>query len=290
MPKLIQFLILSLMFSCGEKPAEDDDDNEDEEESDHEGDNAGECMDGIDNDGDGFIDCDDQDCLTKPACNEGDTDTDTDSDTDTDTGDTTGSETDCSDGADNDADGLFDCADPDCNGSSDCSPNTDDATSDYDGAYIGNYQYSIMAGACDNTISLTQAECETAGATWTATVDCGLLETALLFNIQDGTVSGTGFPGTTDCDGRASKLDFLGTVRLNDGENTGEDVQGLASGTYSEAQTMFFNGNWEGTVTVCAGCGATGEDTITIIGTFEELLESTTFGQIMAAGSFNVVK
>jgi formylglycine-generating enzyme required for sulfatase activity len=80
MPKLIQFLILGLMLSCEEKPPEEGD-YENEEESNVEGANAGECGDGLDNDGDGFIDCDDQDCLTKPACEESDTDTDTDTDT-----------------------------------------------------------------------------------------------------------------------------------------------------------------------------------------------------------------
>ncbi len=82
MPKLIHFLILGFMFSCLEKPSYDDDDDDeddDDEESDHEGDNAGECADGQDNDGDGFVDCDDWDCLEKPAC----TDSDTGSDTDT---------------------------------------------------------------------------------------------------------------------------------------------------------------------------------------------------------------
>lgn len=52
------------------------------------------CQDGIDNDGDGFTDCGDTDCLGVPACSsdtdsdadsDGDTDSDTDSDSDADT-------------------------------------------------------------------------------------------------------------------------------------------------------------------------------------------------------------
>jgi hypothetical protein len=48
---------------------------------------------------------------------------------------------DCTDGADNDADGLFDCNDPDCSGSPDCTENfsagdcTDGADNDADGLY-----------------------------------------------------------------------------------------------------------------------------------------------------------
>jgi len=57
------------------------------------------CIDGIDNDGDGPWDCADSDCVTDPAC--------------------TGvppsvSETNCIDGIDNDGDGPWDCADSDC--------------------------------------------------------------------------------------------------------------------------------------------------------------------------------
>ena len=52
------------------------------------------CDDGIDNDSDGFIDCDDPDCASDPAC-EADDEI-------------------CDDGLDNDGDGLIDCDDPDC--------------------------------------------------------------------------------------------------------------------------------------------------------------------------------
>lgn len=51
------------------------------------------CNDGLDNDGDGGIDCDDPDCWTDPEC--------------------LASE-DCANGVDDDGDGAADCADPDC--------------------------------------------------------------------------------------------------------------------------------------------------------------------------------
>jgi hypothetical protein len=50
-----------------------------------EGAAAGECDDGLDNDGDRLTDCDDPDCSADAACGgEGDADTDADTDTDTD--------------------------------------------------------------------------------------------------------------------------------------------------------------------------------------------------------------
>ncbi len=59
---------------------------------DIEGDEAGECSDGADNDQNGLFDCDDEGCFGSPDCEEevddtgieGDTDTDADADTDTD--------------------------------------------------------------------------------------------------------------------------------------------------------------------------------------------------------------
>jgi hypothetical protein len=46
---------------------------------------ATQCQDGLDNDRDGYTDCDDLDCQGYVFCSGGDGDTDTDSDTDTDT-------------------------------------------------------------------------------------------------------------------------------------------------------------------------------------------------------------
>ena len=61
------------------------------------------CNDGIDNDGDGFIDCADANCLGTPECS-------------------LQSESICDDSIDNDSDGLIDCADPDCAGIGLCGP------------------------------------------------------------------------------------------------------------------------------------------------------------------------
>jgi len=59
------------------------------------------CANGIDDDGDGLIDCFDNDCATSPLCQN--------------------RENNCADGLDNDGDGLPDCLDDDCKGlSPDC--------------------------------------------------------------------------------------------------------------------------------------------------------------------------
>jgi hypothetical protein len=72
---------------------------------DIEGDAAGECEDGADNDQDASFDCADPDCFPAPAC------------TVNVEGDAAGG---CADGADNDLDSQFDCDDADCAASPDC--------------------------------------------------------------------------------------------------------------------------------------------------------------------------
>jgi len=62
------------------------------------------CSDGIDNDGDGLVDCNDQDCQLDPVCQ------------------LPTFETDCADGVDNDGDGFIDCADSDCDADPICQP------------------------------------------------------------------------------------------------------------------------------------------------------------------------
>jgi hypothetical protein len=56
------------------------------------------CDDGIDNDGDGLVDCDDENCSSNIAC----------------------FESNCADGIDNDNDGFKDCDDLDCEDVQDC--------------------------------------------------------------------------------------------------------------------------------------------------------------------------
>ncbi|MDF9797554.1 gliding motility-associated-like protein [Catalinimonas alkaloidigena] len=63
------------------------------------------CNNGIDDDGDGYIDCFDSNCSTSPFCQS--------------------YETDCTDGVDNDGDGLPDCLDSDCIYSGVCPYETD---------------------------------------------------------------------------------------------------------------------------------------------------------------------
>ncbi len=81
------------------------------------------CEDGVDNDSDGFVDCEDADCDTDPMCHESTCDDGLDNDNDglSDCADLDcaadawcQAETLCADGFDNDNDALLDCADPDC--------------------------------------------------------------------------------------------------------------------------------------------------------------------------------
>lgn len=100
------------------------------------------CTDGIDNDGDGQVDCSDSSCSTSSACNNLGPESnctdgiDDDNDGQIDCGDSdcisnmaclgatvgaSGSlETNCSDNTDNDGDGQIDCADPDCASNNAC--------------------------------------------------------------------------------------------------------------------------------------------------------------------------
>jgi hypothetical protein len=64
------------------------------------------CDDGIDNDCDGYIDCDDVDCDGNPACD--------------DCVPTSDKELNCKDGIDDDCDGYIDCDDVDCAGVQGC--------------------------------------------------------------------------------------------------------------------------------------------------------------------------
>jgi len=60
------------------------------------------CVDGVDNDEDGYTDCADPDCQSLSIC----------------------TETACDDGVDNEGDGLMDCLDPDCQSTSACTEDT----------------------------------------------------------------------------------------------------------------------------------------------------------------------
>lgn len=75
-----------------------------EEDSELEGDDAGECSDGADNDLDGYFDCDDSGCFGSPDC-EGDDDTSDDDVSDDDSGDDDDDDNDTSDDDDTALDG-----------------------------------------------------------------------------------------------------------------------------------------------------------------------------------------
>jgi hypothetical protein len=127
------------------------------------------CDDGVDNNGNGFVDCDDWDCVNDPACVEtecGDgVDNDGDGDTDCDDSDCLGTvecpaqtennDVDCDDGMDNDGDNLVDCEDPSCHGHPDvticqetnCSDGLDN---DLDGHTDCDDYDCLAAGLCDS--------------------------------------------------------------------------------------------------------------------------------------------
>ena len=84
------------------------------------------CDDGIDNDGNGFTDCDDFDCAEDPACEE-----------------------DCSDGIDNDEDGTIDCDDLGCAHDEACAEDCSDGIdNDEDGHTDCDDYYCEEDAAC----------------------------------------------------------------------------------------------------------------------------------------------
>jgi len=151
-----------------------------------EGQNAGDCEDGADNDMDGTFDCGDDGCSGAPVCVGDDDDTSVGGDDDTSTGgdddtggpgdDDTGGPGDddsqgggtgegsspecqpdvcpeCEDGADNDGDGLMDCDDPGCSdwcngaGDDDTGGPGDDDSQGGGGMGEGDGQF-CTSGAC----------------------------------------------------------------------------------------------------------------------------------------------
>ncbi|GAA0760396.1 S8/S53 family peptidase [Psychroflexus lacisalsi] len=86
------------------------------------------CDDGIDNDGNGFVDCEDASCSSNRACVESNCEDGIDNDGDgfVDCEDINCEDFQdclierCIDGIDNDEDGLIDCDDPDCQSNINC--------------------------------------------------------------------------------------------------------------------------------------------------------------------------
>jgi hypothetical protein len=64
--------MLLCSLACAASQKDDDPTEEDTTPAEREGDDAGECEDGADNDVDGNFDCDDSDCAGSPVCDDGD--------------------------------------------------------------------------------------------------------------------------------------------------------------------------------------------------------------------------
>ncbi|MDX9719927.1 MAG: hypothetical protein RBU37_04205, partial [Myxococcota bacterium] len=97
------------------------------------------CGDGIDNDCDAAIDCEDSDCASFPACRESV----------------------CNDSIDNDGDGDADCLDSDCNGQS-CGPNGRTCASNTCSCPGGSVENACMDGAdndCDGNADCADSDC-----------------------------------------------------------------------------------------------------------------------------------
>jgi len=142
-------LLATLLAACGEKeqaePIQDGGEEDDTEDPSSGTDSAepldedeSNCIDGIDNDGDGALDCEDEDCDDSGRCDEvcdDGRDNDNDGATDCDDRDCygPGCPEECDDNRDNDGDGAIDCADTDCPDlcPEDCDNGVDD---DEDGA------------------------------------------------------------------------------------------------------------------------------------------------------------
>jgi len=151
------------------------------------------CTDGVDNDGDGRMDCADSDCASNAACQH-QTETnctdgvDNDSDGSTDCADadcaadaacSSNKETNCADGIDNDSDGSTDCADADCAADTACSNNketncTDGIDNDNDGSTDCADADCASNAACSNkeTNCTDGVDNDSDGSTDCADVDC----------------------------------------------------------------------------------------------------------------------
>ena len=138
-------------------------------ETHREGSAPGECSDRADNDGDGLYDCGDPDCAGAPAClgDDDDSSGDDDDDGSGDDDSVTNVEFDCTDGVDDDGDGLVDCADPDCAADPACSGDDDtsagpaeDCTNGVDDDADGDVDCADPDCSCDLNCGGTGSESE----------------------------------------------------------------------------------------------------------------------------------
>jgi hypothetical protein len=98
------------------------------------------CDDGLDNDNDGFTDCDDTDCADDPAC--------------------TPTEDNCDDGVDNDNDGFTDCDDTDCADDPACTPTEDNCDDGVDNDNDGFTDCDDFDCADDPACPSIEDDCE----------------------------------------------------------------------------------------------------------------------------------
>jgi hypothetical protein len=146
--KTVTFFLFLLLGACAGDTSEDDTLKDDTDTACEDGvDCPEECTDGVDNDGDGKADCQDEDCADECVedCFDG-VDNDGDSFVDCEDADCAGQCTeDCTDGQDNDGDGLIDCEDDDCDGS--C-PEVCDDERDNDGDGLTDCEDEDCDGSC----------------------------------------------------------------------------------------------------------------------------------------------
>ncbi len=113
------------------------------------------CTDGLDDDCDAAVDCDDSDCSADPACAGptcGDATCDSGEDAcncATDCGAPPSSESSCTDGLDDDCDGAVDCADADCSADPACAPSGCDG----DGVCESGEDCNNCSSDCDGVTS-----------------------------------------------------------------------------------------------------------------------------------------
>ena len=227
-----------------------------------EGDDAGECSDGADNDLDGQFDCDDEGCFSSPDCStegdadtdadadgdtdadaDGDTDADTDSDADTDTGLPPGTWCD-----DADADGFGDpsACDEYQNQPSGTVANNDDCDDRYDDVYPGAPetcdQDPIKDYNCDGKGGFEDG----AGAGYSACDDCD--DT----NADAHPANAEGFPredcatvGVDDnCDGYIDELpDATSGESINGATTYKVDADGDGHGDVNDTEHQYCNHN-----------------------------------------------
>ncbi len=190
-----------------------------------EGDDAGECSDGADNDLDGLFDCDDDECAGSPDCDEPEDSEPLDSDTPIDTGET---DTDADADADSDTD-----ADADA-----------DADSDADADPYGLYE-----GVVDGVI----------GTDWHSMKCAGWMEIDIT---PDGEAEGWALCESqwSDLEGEvtgwAEGPDFEGTWSVTVGSWGGEDVDITLVGSvddeliqltyYEDASSYWLEGSFDG--------------------------------------------